>query len=178
VPLAGAFYAVLALLAWGWRTGLGGQPLLTSTGPPGSVSLAWALALGVLAGLGVVVLSRVATLRTRAGRQLAATLAQSLPTLSRRDVVLLALASGVCEELFFRGAVQPSLGLGAASLLFALAHLIPRWPLVLWSVFALAAGLLFGLLYEHTGSVLAPAVAHVIVNGLNLGWLERRRGSL
>jgi membrane protease YdiL (CAAX protease family) len=107
------------------------------------------------------------------GRVLAEHLAGILGPLSGTQVVILALASGVGEEAFFRGALQPRVGLVAASLLFGLAHLVPRRELLPWAGFALLAGVLLGALFEYTGNLLAPTLAHVVVNGVNLCWLGR-----
>jgi membrane protease YdiL (CAAX protease family) len=174
VPLALAFYAVLAGIAYAWRRGLHGESPWLAPDPAPGAPLPAALGLGLGAGLALVALSRLITHRTRPGAELARRLAEALPPLASRDVALLALASGVGEELFFRGALQPVVGLVGASVLFGLAHLVPRWPLLLWSAFALGAGFVFGALFQTSGTLVAPALAHVTVNGLNLRWLARR----
>jgi hypothetical protein len=78
----------------------------------------------------------------------------------------LALSSGVAEELLFRAALLPVVGLWLSSLLFGLLHCGPR--LSGWAVFAFLAGLLMGGLFLLTGGVLAPAGAHVVINGVQL----------
>ncbi len=91
---------------------------------------------------------------------------------------MLAILSGLGEELFFRAAMQPSLGLLPTSLLFALLHLQPGRGPGAWSLFALAAGLLLGLLTLQTGNILAATVAHILVNWVNLRRLaSTSRGS-
>ena len=143
-----------------------------------------ALAEGVLAGVALVLFGILyATVIEWTGPDLHARMIseqkQQLELLDGPLALILLMACVVAplgEELFFRGALQPSVGLLVASLLFGLAHLLPSWPLVLWSLFAALAGLLFGLLYEATGSLVAPVVAHVLVNALNLRWLVRRYG--
>jgi hypothetical protein len=92
--------------------------------------------------------------------------------------VWLALVSGVAEELCFRGALWPQLGLVGTSVFFGLCHVLPVRALAGYPVFAFFAGLLFGLLRERTGSVWPCVAAHATVNALNLAWvgaLERRR---
>jgi membrane protease YdiL (CAAX protease family) len=176
VPLALALYAVMAAAAVAWRLLSDGQsPFLAAGGvpvPEGGQLLQHAL-LGMLAGGGLVAASRLWTLYTRMGRVLAEHLAAILGPLSGAQVVVLALASGLGEEVFFRGALQPRVGLVIASLLFGLAHLVPRRELLAWAGFAVLAGLLLGALFECTGNLLAPALAHVVVNGVNLRWLGR-----
>jgi membrane protease YdiL (CAAX protease family) len=159
-----------------WRLASDGQsPFLAdreAAFPGGSLLLQQAL-LGLLAGGGLVAASRLWTLHTRMGRRLAEYLAEILGPLSGASVVALALASGLGEEAFFRGALQPRVGLVIASLLFGLAHLVPRRELLPWAGFAVLAGVVLGALFEYTGNLLAPTVAHVVVNGLNLRWLTR-----
>jgi membrane protease YdiL (CAAX protease family) len=103
-------------------------------------------------------------------------LGQLLGILSWRDCLVLAVLSGVSEEAFFRGALQPQLGLVATSALFGLAHLVPRRELAPWCLFSFAAGLLLGLLFERTGNLLAPSVAHIVVNAVNLRLLSVKWG--
>jgi membrane protease YdiL (CAAX protease family) len=126
---------------------------------------------GAAVAVGLIGASRWLTRRTQVGRELAVELARLLGALRIWQIALLALASGLGEELFFRGALQPRVGLVPASLLFGLAHLLPSWPLALWSLFAAVAGLVFGLLFDGTGNLLAPVIAHVLVNAINLRWL-------
>lgn len=125
-------------------------------------------AVGVLAGAIVIALSWELTRRTRWGSELARTLAALLGPLSLKSCLLLAALSGVAEEAFFRGALQPRLGLVAASLLFGAAHFAPRRELLPWTFFSIAVGFLLGILFEATGNLLAPITAHFLVNAVNL----------
>jgi membrane protease YdiL (CAAX protease family) len=175
VGAALVFYAGLGAAAIAWRVGLQGQSLWLA-GPGSAVRWLRDPALGALAGGLVIQLSALLTRHTRAGEQLARRLAEVLGPLAPGDCWVLALASGFAEEAFFRGALQPAVGLAAASALFAAAHLVPRRDWVLWSAFSLAAGLLLGALYRTTGNLVAPIVAHVLVNGVNLNRLVREYG--
>ena len=175
VALALVFYAAMAAVAVVWRLVADGQgPFFAARGevPDGSLLLRHAL-LGLLAGGGLIGVSRLWTRYSRIGRALAQHLASMLGTLTGANVVVLALASGLGEELFFRGALQPRVGLVLASLLFGLAHLVPRRELAAWAGFAALAGIFLGGLFEATGNLLAPVIAHVLVNGVNLRWLSR-----
>lgn len=169
------FYGVLLLLAWGFSA-LAGDPLFYAEA--GDAARGWRplrdTAAGVVAGALVVLLSRELATRTRAGEALARALAAVLGPLSLRSCVVLALASGVAEEAFFRGALQPHVGLVAASLLFGLVHFVPRRDFAPWTAFAVAAGFLFGWLFEATGNLWAPVLAHVLVNAINLRVLTTR----
>ena len=126
--------------------------------------------LGVAVGLLLVVATRLAAAGLPPLRRMAAALGESLGRPSWPTAALIALASAVGEELLFRGVIQDRLGLFPALLAFAAAH-VPwareLWP---WPLTALVAGLVFGTLYDATGAVLAPAVAHFVVNLLSLRW--------
>jgi len=138
-------------------------------------SLPAALGVGLLAGLLALAVSELLTRWTPLGRALSDLLADSLGPLRRGDAWLLALASGLAEEMFFRGALQAKVGLVWASLAFGAAHFLPRRELVLWSAYAVAMGLGLGALYEWTGQLAAPVAAHVLVNAINLPRLATRR---
>ncbi len=176
VPLAVAFYLVMGVVAVAWRWLVDGQgPFLAApevVSPEVGLLLRHAL-LGLLVGAGLILSSRLWIRYTRMGRVLAGRLAEILGPLSGAQVVVLALASGLGEEAFFRGALQPRVGLVLASLLFGMAHLVPRRELLPWTGFAALAGVLLGALFDFTGNLLAPAAAHVLINGVNLSWLSR-----
>lgn len=139
----------------------------------------WWIDLGVGAAAGLVLLA-VWSLGLRflaAGRELESRLGELLGGLSTDEAVALALLSGVAEELFFRGAVQGSWGWAWATVLFGLLHSGPGRIFGLWTVFALLAGALFGGLMEWRGNLLAPVVAHVLVNAVNLRRVGAAGGS-
>jgi membrane protease YdiL (CAAX protease family) len=166
------FYGLLGAIAIAWRVGADGElpwrhPAAETPAPFGV-----RVALGIGLGIAIVAASRLATRTTRSGAHLAAELGSLLGRLSRRRAWAYALASGLAEEAFFRGALQPQVGFLAATVLFALAHFAPRPGLRVWSLFALGSGAAFGGLFVWTGDVLAPALAHIVVNGANLHWLS------
>jgi membrane protease YdiL (CAAX protease family) len=172
------FYLVLAGAAVGWRGCVRDASVFAAnpTATPEILPVAPSIALGLALGLAIVGLSQLWTKLWPSGEAVARMLGESIGELRLRDCALLALVSGFAEEMFFRGALQPELGLVAASVVFGLAHLVPRWPLVLWSLFAVAIGFVFGWVFDWTGSLWAPAIAHVVVNGVNLPILSRRYG--
>lgn len=93
----------------------------------------------------------------------------------RRDLVLVSILSGAAEEVFFRGALQPLLGLVVASLLFGALHVGPDRRYMVWTLWAVGAGFLFGALYLWTGGILAPVTAHVLHNATTLLLWKRSR---
>jgi hypothetical protein len=170
------FYAVMGAAALVWR-GLADGALPWAEGPGSPVlPIHLRVAAGLAAGGALVAVSRIWTERSAAGRALADELSRLLGPLSLGRAWAFAAASGLAEEAFFRGALQPRLGWLGATLIFAAAHFVPTRRLWSWSVFALLAGALFGGLFAATGDLLAPLLAHALVNGLNLRWLAARRG--
>jgi membrane protease YdiL (CAAX protease family) len=174
VPAATVFYGVLFGLAWLW-TWLVGDSLWFDGAAAEAAGVRWGrdVGAGLIAAALTIALSWELTRRTELGRGLARALAGLIGRLDWKRCVLLAAMSGLAEEAFFRGALQPRIGLLAASVLFALAHFVPRRDLVAWSAFSLAAGLLLGALFEATGNLVAPIVAHAGINAVNL-WLLGR----
>ena len=136
---------------------------------------------GVVGGCGLVALhlsllrpggSRNPLYRT-IYRPLIRTLRPRLRDVRTLSLVLLAVASGMGEEVLFRGWLQAEVGLVGASLLFGAVHVWGRdaWP---YGLYAAAMGAGLGGLLIVTGSLWAPIFAH----GLNnlLGFLALRDG--
>jgi uncharacterized protein len=87
-------------------------------------------------------------------------------------IVLMALASGVGEELFFRGWLTPLVGVTLSSVAFGLLHQVrgrARWA---WAGWATLMGVTFATLYELTGHLAGPILAHVTINLVNLRYLR------
>lgn len=92
-----------------------------------------------------------------------------------RELVLLAGASALGEEVLFRGAMMDAWGLWVSSLVFALLH-IPKqralWP---WTISSLVVGLALGGLTMLTGNLGAAVAAHFTINLLNMAYITRNR---
>lgn len=176
VRMALLFYGVMGCIALIWRMSASPESILAPgaadyTAASGMLGAAFA---GLVVGLGSVGLSEWLTRGTKLGEQLADLLGESLAGITAGDAFLLALASGMAEEMFFRGALQPAVGIVWASLVFGACHFLPRRELAIWSLYAVVMGFAFGWLFEWTGNILAPIVAHTVVNGINLPRLARR----
>ena len=76
-------------------------------------------------------------------------------------IFALALIPGVCEELLFRGALQPRIGIIATALLFAAIHTEYGLSLDTVAVFAIAIGL--GLIRKYANTT-ASCTCHVSYN--------------
>jgi membrane protease YdiL (CAAX protease family) len=178
VRLAAWFYAAVLGVAVFW--GLLAERSIfyaAADGEPIGLDPARDLLTGLLAAGVVILLSDRITRMTRWGEDLARELGALLGRPTLAQCILLALMSGVAEEALFRGALQPAIGLVGASLLFGLVHFVPRRELLPWTGFTVAAGFLLGFLFDATGNLLAPVVAHVVINAVNLRILTARYGT-
>lgn len=178
VRLGLVFYGAMGLAAVVWRVGFYGEAIAFASPAGEQAGVAWIrdTLLGVAAAALLIGISDAMTRFTRVGEDLARAMAAALGRLSVPDALLLASASGLAEELFFRGALQPRVGWVLASLLFGCVHFVPRREFLAWTGFAIAAGFLFGALFDWTGNLVAPVVAHTAVNAVNLPLLVRRYG--
>ncbi len=153
--------------------GAAGQLLLFTTGR-GSLldalrpELSWAviLAVGGAAGLTgallVLGLYRFVPVYARAVRPVV----ELFRRLPRRWLWAAALLSPLGEELFFRGALQPVVGLFWAALIFGLLHTGLRREHLAYGLTAAGLGLLSGLSYQFLGELWAAVVAHAVYNAL------------
>jgi len=78
----------------------------------------------------------------------------------------LALSAGVVEELFFRGFLQPRVGIGVSTLLFVLAHLSYDQPFLLVGVSILS--LVFAALVWWRQNVWPAIAAHFLFDAVQL----------
>src|SRR5436190_1356073 len=92
--------------------------------------------LGLALGLLVVLGSRQAVARLGWARALHRDFRALLGDVSSREIVILAVASAVGEEVLFRGALQPWIGIVPQAALFALLHVGPGRRFLPWTVWA------------------------------------------
>lgn len=78
----------------------------------------------------------------------------------------LALSAGVFEELFFRGLLQPRVGIAASTAVFALAHAGYEQIFLLLGVSLLSIA--YGWLVKFRQSIVAAMVAHAVFDGVQL----------
>jgi len=75
--------------------------------------------------------------------------------------VVLAISTGFGEEVFFRGAIQPRMGIVLTAVLFTFLHAQYGFTWILFGLFLV--GLIFGWLAKRYGTM-AAVVAHVLYN--------------
>jgi CAAX protease family protein len=167
---AAGFYGLLAAggLIWNYlRTGRG----LPTSLMGGEV---WqSLGLGVALAIVVLLVTGPLMSRQSAMRWLAFEIRALIGPVNAGTALILALMSGGAEELFFRGAMQPVLGLTLTSVAFGLLHIGPDRRFLAWTAFAIILGFLFGGIVVITGNLLGPMVGHILVNAVNLRRIGR-----
>lgn len=167
--LVSAVYLILGAAALVWGTLRGHPNVWQLPGrEPSIVAGGASLLSGLAAGLAIVFASRMALYRFEWARALHRELRDLLFPLADLEIVVLAVASSVGEELFFRGALLPAVGLVGSSAIFALLHVGPKARHLPWTVTSFGAGLLFGAIFLWTGDLAGPVLAHFLVNFLNL----------
>jgi len=129
--------------------------------------------LGVALGLVMVAGTRLATRRYFWAQQLHRDFRNLLGPLSHREILVLAVASAIGEELLFRGALQPWIGLWPQAIIFAALHVGPGARFLPWTASALALGAGFGYLFSLMGDLGGPIAAHFTINYLNLRFIAR-----
>lgn len=93
----------------------------------------------------------------------------AIPWLAGQPLALrlgLAASAGVVEELFFRGLLQPRVGLAVSTAMFALAHLAYDQPFLLVGVTLLSV--LYGLLVRWRQNLWAAITAHFLFDAIQL----------
>lgn len=101
--------------------------------------------------------------------------------LSGSKPIQIGLAAGVGEELLFRAALQPLVGLWLASAIFAIAHIrtaafadsTVKKVAYLANVFL--AGVALGLVYQYVG-LLAAILIHAVIDVVSLASVHRLKG--
>ena len=139
----------------------------------GWVTLAWTPLLGVALGLGVVRLFRILDRRYPWMWELHREFRELLGRPSVREIVVLAAASSIGEEVLFRGAMLDAWGVWWSSLVFAGLHVGPRPSFLPWTLSSLVLGLALAWLTLWTGNLGAAVAAHFVINLLNLYYITR-----
>ena len=176
-PLALAVYGALSLLTVGVAYARGKSPIdldLDSTWlelPDWShhlVSIGGGIVLAAL----TVGASRAFVKRWGWAKMLHADLRPAVRDAGDGTIVVLGLASGIAEELFFRGLLVPAFGVIVSSIAFGGLHQLRGRVGWIWAGWAAVMGLLFGSLFLATGSLIGPIVAHASINVMNLRFLR------
>ncbi len=146
-------------VAWVWTIIIRGRPL--SEWFPSS---AWAadLLIGIVAGSVFALVAALITTQIPSLKRLERMLLRMLDMRALRwhHAVILGLLAGIPEEILFRGAVQPALGLVLSSVLFGALHAATP----AYFVYATVAGLMLGGLAIWRDGLWSAIAAHTVVD--------------
>lgn len=168
------FYLALALAGFFWHATTQDTNDVWRLDPSQPwTTLAWTPLVGV--ALGVVVVQVFRALEARMAwlpelhREFRGIFSQPGPL----EIALLAFASSVGEELFFRGAMLDAWGPWISSVVFAALHIPPRLSLWPWTLSSFGLGLALAGLTVATGNLGAAVAAHFVINFQNLWYITR-----
>lgn len=161
----------LATLARDWDSP---DPLLTAA------ALGAAATLPLLAGLWVVERLPWGPL-VRLKRLVETQLVPLFAHMSRLQLLLIALAAGLGEELLFRGWLQaslthwlgPPLGVGVALVVTSVAFGVCHWLTPAYGALAMLISVYLGLLFVLADNILAPIVCHALYDYIALVYFVR-----
>ena len=123
----------------------------------------WLMVLGVMVSLGSIIWAL-------GGEELLPDRPPALiPWLAGLPVVMrlaVSMSAGLVEEAFFRGYLQPRVGITMSTAMFVLAHASYEQPLMLVGVTLLS--LLFALLVKWRQNIWAAVVAHAVFDAVQL----------
>jgi len=102
--------------------------------------------------------------------------------LNHFDIILISLCAGIGEELLFRGALQPLIGIWITAIFFVLIHgyLDPRdWRISLYGISMTFIIAILGYMTEALG-IWSAAISHamidyVLLQQMNRKWKARRK---
>ena len=169
--LAASASAVAIALLWrGTSPFIYSEPWLTL---PAAQGHAYSLLIGLVLGGLVAFSTRIFVTRYTWARNLHRELRPVARDLSMAGIAALAAFSALGEELWFRGLLQPWVGLWLQAAAFGIVHAQLRGPSRwAWISWASIMGLAFGATFQLTGSLAGPIAAHALINCLNLSYLK------
>jgi len=137
---------------------------------PGSDWPVWACVTAALV-FSVNLLTRLGLRYSPSLRRIAADVLEGFRGLNTTRLLTLAVLSGICEELFFRGWLLNEVDLVASSLIFGAVHIPPARHWIAWPLFATVLGFALGAMCIESGTLVFAILAHTGINGANLALL-------
>ncbi len=140
-------------------------------GQPIAAQIGWGVAFGLAISVPSTVVVFFVPLFSSLRRQLLGLVGRL--DLDALNPLWISLSAGIGEELLFRGALQPILGIWWASFIFTLAHFRSgefysmNWQKLIYAASVFIAGLFLGYVFLEIG-LIAAIVTHTIVNVVSL----------
>ena len=160
-------YGLLVCLAVGWLWLRDRQGVLSERAvADGALGALWSLLSGTAVGFGISGVMFLLVRYQPAFTALEGRLQAVVGRLCESEIVAIALASAIGEEMFFRGALQDQVGPYLSAVIFGLLHTGPG--LLLWGCTAAVLGLMFSMMVHHGFGLLSVTVAHALINFISL----------
>jgi membrane protease YdiL (CAAX protease family) len=151
--------------------GDGALPMVLIEGQPLVAQIGWGVTFGLAISVPTTVVVFFVPLFSSLRREL-------LGLVSRLDLdalnpLWISLSAGIGEELLFRGALQPILGIWWASFIFTLAHFRSgqfhsmNWQKLIYAASVFIVGLFLGYVFLEIG-LIAAMVTHAVVDVVSL----------
>ncbi len=174
VGLQAAFFTGLGFALW-WFSGREPAQFLSAARHEWYRGIALGALLSAVAAFSFYAFPKITDTLVRFQGKTYAFLKNPLPLWA---IVWISLCAGVSEEALFRAGLQTLLGdyigtvaaILVSSAIFALVHMAK--PVVAGIIFAI--GVLFGVVYVETGSLLTVMLAHAIYDIFALWYLQKR----
>ena len=175
LPWLGAAYLGMGVIGAGACYATGRSPWSQQPWLPtfGLEAVVVSVILGAASGALVVIASRSLEKNATWARALGDKLRPLVRHQSAAALAAMAVAAGVCEEVFFRGWLAQVAGVAISSLAFGLPHQVKGAGRIGWIVSAIALGAWMATLYRMTGQLIGPIIAHTLINAVNLFHLRR-----
>jgi membrane protease YdiL (CAAX protease family) len=84
----------------------------------------------------------------------------------------MAIASGIGEEIFFRGFLSVAIGIWLSAFAFGVLHQVRGSGRLGWALSAFGVGVALGVIYALTGQLWGCIAAHIIINVVNLRYMR------
>ncbi len=162
-------------LSLAWRLIYLGMPFLPLA-PPAPWALAWGAGIGLGGALLILAIAFVERRQPGSSAPIAATGRQAA-TVLRGDALTFVLLPAAAEELFLRGALQPTIGWPLTALLAGAAYLLALWRRGRpgWGIVAAIASAGLGWVFDLSGDLWAVLLGHVLIAGAVLAALRYGR---
>jgi len=144
------------------------SPLLESLSPEHRFLLLGAL-------LGLCTCTAMTTIRILAEKLILGGSGQPPVTFENEEltwpaIAILALSSGLAEELVCRGTILPMVGFWPSCVIFGLIHIASLKSAPYYFLWTFAVGMILGLSFLLCENLWVPIMAHAVHNGLALSW--------
>jgi len=88
------------------------------------------------------------------------------------QILIISVVSAASEEIFFRAALQPNLGVFLTSIIIGLLQLGPQARLTAFSAYSFIRNCIFGMLFYYTNVIFIPFFVHALLNIIYLSNLS------